>query len=85
VKFERKHAWVLIAVAVWNVVIWTRFIKVLVTSDETDKWFYIAHSVLIVGNFAIAALFVRWGWQALKADKAVDSTVDSAGEPVETR
>jgi hypothetical protein len=83
VKFERKHAVVLLAVAVWNVVIWTRFIKVLVTSNETDTWFYIAHSVLIVGNFAIAAVFVRWGLQALKADKAAKAAKEAqALDPV---
>ncbi|MCW2783517.1 MAG: hypothetical protein JWP74_34 [Marmoricola sp.] len=68
-KFERKHAVVLLAVAVWTVVIWARFIRVLIVSDETNKWFYIAHSVLIVVNFGIALVLGSWGWRAFKATR----------------
>ncbi|MCW2755978.1 MAG: hypothetical protein JWQ32_3389 [Marmoricola sp.] len=70
VTFERKHAIVLLAVAVWNVVIWARFIKVLVDASNEPTGFYVAHSVLIVGNFIIAGVLGNWGWQAYKATRA---------------
>ncbi|MCZ4498913.1 MAG: hypothetical protein JWQ74_1466 [Marmoricola sp.] len=68
-KLERKHALVLLAVAVWNVLTWSRFIKALIDSDNEKTGYYVAHSVLIVVNFAIAAVLGRWGWQALQASK----------------
>jgi hypothetical protein len=70
VKLERKHAVVLLAVAVWNVLTWSRFIKALVETDDKPTGYYVAHSVLIVVNFVIAAVLGRWGWQALRATKA---------------
>lgn len=70
-KFERKHALVLLAVAVWNVVTYAQFTKALVTTTEDrPTGYYVAHSVLIVVNVIIAAVLGRWGWQALKAAKA---------------
>jgi len=71
VKFERKHAVVLLAVAVWNVLTYARFTKALVeTTEDRPTGYYVAHSILIVVNIVIAAVLGRWGWQALKATKA---------------
>jgi hypothetical protein len=70
VKFERKHALVLLAVAVWNVLTYAQFTKALITTEEDrPTGYYVAHSVLIVVNVIIAAVLGRWGWQALKADR----------------
>lgn len=67
-KFERKHALVLLAVAVWNVVTYAQFTRALITTTEDrPTGYYVAHSVLIVVNVIIAAVLGRWGWQALKA------------------
>jgi hypothetical protein len=74
VKLERKHALVLLAVAVWNVLTWSRFIKALVETDNRPTGYYVAHSVLIVVNFVIAAVLGRWGWQALKESKVPAGT-----------
>ncbi|MET3962195.1 hypothetical protein ABIE44_002129 [Marmoricola sp. OAE513] len=71
-KFERKHALVLLAVAVWNVLTYTRFIKALIDSDNEKTGYYVAHSILIVVNFVIAAVLGRWGWQALRASRSAD-------------
>ena len=71
-KFERKHAVVLLAVAVWNVLTWSRFIKALVDSENKETGYYVAHSILIAVNFVIAAVLGRWGWQALRASKQTD-------------
>jgi hypothetical protein len=68
VRFERKHGWTLVGVAVWNVVTWTRFIKALVdTTEDRPTGYYVAHSVLIAVNLVIAVVLGRWGWQALRS------------------
>ncbi|MFL6106989.1 MAG: SCO4848 family membrane protein [Marmoricola sp.] len=70
-KFERKHAVVLLAVAVWNVLTYARFTKALIdTTEDRPTGYYVAHSILIVVNILIAGVLGRWGWQALKADRA---------------
>lgn len=73
-KFERKHALVLLAVAVWNVLTYAQFTKALInTTEDRPTGYYVAHSVLIVVNLIIAAVLGRWGWQALKASKATNA------------
>jgi len=70
VKLERKHAVVLLLVAVWNVLTYARFTKALVdTREDRPTGYYVAHSVLIVVNIVIAVVLGRWGWQALRADR----------------
>jgi hypothetical protein len=70
VKFERKHAVVLLLVAVWNVLTYARFTKALVdTQEDRPTGYYVAHSILIVVNIVIAFVLGRWGWQALRAGK----------------
>jgi hypothetical protein len=71
VKFERKHAVALLLVAVWNVLTYARFTKALIdTQEDRSTGYYVAHSILIVVNLVIAAVLGRWGWQALKAQRA---------------
>jgi hypothetical protein len=70
VRFERKHAVVLLLVSIWNVLTYARFTKALVeTQEDRPTGYYVAHSVLILVNLMIAAVLGRWGWQALKAGK----------------
>ena len=69
-KFERKHALVLLAVAVWNVLTYARFTKALInTTEDRPTGYYVAHSILIVVNMIIAVVLGRWGWQALRSSK----------------
>ncbi len=69
-RFERKHALVLLAVAVWNVVTYAQFTRALITTTEDRATgYYVAHAVLIVVNVVIAVVLGRWGWQALKASQ----------------
>ena len=72
-KFERKHAVVLLAVAVWNVLTYARFTKALIdTTEDRPTGYFVAHSILIVVNILIAGVLGRWGWQAYKAQKTSD-------------
>ncbi len=70
-KLERKHALVLIAVAVWNVVTYAQFTKALVqTEEDRPTAYFVAHGVLIVVNLVIAAVLGTWGVKALRASRA---------------
>ena len=57
-KFERKHAVLLLAVAVWNVVTFGNFARNLLdayqSGEDRATGYWVAHTVLIVGNFVIA-------------------------------
>ena len=70
-KFERKHAVLLLAVALWNVITFSTFAKNLYAAydrgEDRAAGYWVAHIVLIVVNFAIAAILARLGWKALKS------------------
>ena len=69
-KLERKHALVLLAVAVWNVVTYARFTTALIGTEESrPTGYYVAHGVLIVVNVLIAAVLGTWGLRALRASR----------------
>lgn len=69
--FADKYAWILIAVAVWNVLIWTMFAKNLSRArsrgEERARGYWIAHTVLIVVNLIIAVVLAWVGIKALTA------------------
>ena len=72
-KFERKHAILLLAVAIWNVVTFGNFARNLYAAyaagEERATGYWVAHSVLIVGNFVIAALLGALGLKALRRSR----------------
>ncbi len=69
-RFERKHALVLVAVAVWNVVTYAQFTKALVqTEEDRPTGYFVAHGILIVVNLVIAAVLGTWGVKALRASR----------------
>ena len=67
-RFERKHAVLLLAVAAWNVVTYATFARHLFEAYERGEdrptGYWVAHIVLIVVNVAIAAVLGRLGWRA---------------------
>jgi uncharacterized membrane protein len=70
VKLERKHALILIGIAVWNVVTYVTFIKNLAATSGRPTGYYVAHTVLIIVNLLIAGLLGNWGYRAFKASRA---------------
>jgi hypothetical protein len=72
VKLERKHGWLLLAVAVWNVVIWLTFAKNLSAAhsrgEDHPTGYWVAHTILIIVDLVIAVVLARLGWKLLKAD-----------------
>ena len=68
---SRRHAWVLFAIAAWNVVIWVTFAKNLIADEGRSTGFYLAHSVLIVVDLLIAVVLTLLGgrvWRATTPD-----------------
>jgi ABC-type Na+ efflux pump permease subunit len=70
-RFERKHAWLLIGIAAWMVVTWLMFAKNLSEAysagEDRPSGYWVAHSMLIVVNLVIAAVLARLGLRALRA------------------
>ena len=77
-RFERKHAVLLLSVAAWNVVTFGQFARNLWSAYESGEdratGYWVAHSVLIVVNIVIAAVLGSLGWRALKASRREDAT-----------
>ncbi len=73
-KFERKHAVLLLAVAVWNVVTFGNFARNLLdayqSGEDRATGYWVAHTILIVGNFVIAGLLAALGIKALRATRS---------------
>lgn len=67
VTLSRRYAWLLFAIAAWNVVIWATFIKNLIADDGRSTGFYVAHSVLIIVDLAIAVVLAFIGLRIWKA------------------
>ena len=70
-KLERKHGWLLVGVAVWNVVIWLTFAKNLsqahASGEDRPTGYWIAHSVLIVVDLVIGGVLGSLGIKALRS------------------
>jgi hypothetical protein len=70
VKLERRHAVLLLGVAAWNVLTFGMFTRNLYAAyaagEDRATGYWVAHSILIVVNFVIAALLGSLGWKALK-------------------
>jgi hypothetical protein len=71
VKFERRHAVLLLAVAAWNVVTFGMFARNLWNAYESGEdratGYWVAHSVLIVVNYVIAVVLGTLGWKAWRS------------------
>ncbi|MDP9444113.1 MAG: hypothetical protein M3P83_07100 [Actinomycetota bacterium] len=66
-KLHRKHAAILLGVAVWNVVTWSQFARNLAATEGRPVGYYVAHTGLIVANIGIAGVLGRLGWRAWRA------------------
>lgn len=71
-RLARRHGVLLLAVAAWNVLTFGMFARNLYAAyaagEERATGYWVAHSVLIVVNFAIAAVLGRLGWRILRHD-----------------
>jgi len=69
VQLSRGQSRFLIGIAVWNVVTWSVFIKNLWFNGPRTRptGYYVAHTVLIAINLAIALVLGPLGWRALQS------------------
>lgn len=69
VRFERKHAVILLGIAAWNVITWSNFAKNLAAAEGRPTGYYVAHTGLIIANLGIAGVLGAMGWRAWKATR----------------
>ena len=76
-KLERKHAWLLLAIAAWNVVIWLTFARNLSdaysSGEDRPTGYWVAHTVLIVVDLVIAVVLARLGLKGLRTTRTTDA------------
>ena len=79
-KLERKHSVLLLALAAWNVFIWLTFAKNLsaahAAGEDRPTGYWVAHTVLIVVNLAIAVVLAWLGvktWKATREPEKVEA------------
>ena len=69
-RLQARHAWLLLGIAAWNVVTFAMFARNLgaayAAGEDRPAGYWIAHTVLIVVNFAIAGALARLGVKALR-------------------
>ena len=67
----RRHAVLLLAIAVWNVLSYASFARNLweasVSGEDRPAGYYVAHVVLIVVNLVIAVVLGRLGLKAWRS------------------
>ncbi|MBS43286.1 MAG: hypothetical protein CMH83_09025 [Nocardioides sp.] len=67
-RFGRRHAVLLLAVAVWNVLTFGMFARNLraahARGEERTTAYWVAHAVLVVVNYVIAAVLGSVGFRA---------------------
>lgn len=65
-KLTRTHGYLLLGIAAWNVATYSVFISNLASTSGRPTGYYVAHTVLIVVNLAIAAGLAVLGVRALR-------------------
>jgi hypothetical protein len=85
-RLERRHGWWLMALAAWNAVIWVTFAKNLAAAhaagEDRPTGYWVAHTVLIVVDLAIAVALAWWSVRILRHRGAAESAqVDNQESP----
>lgn len=72
-RMKKRHGVLFLAIAAWNVFSFGNFARNLLkaynSGEERAPGYWIAHSVLIVVNFAIAAVLGQLGVRVLTSQK----------------
>ncbi|MGA8209208.1 MAG: hypothetical protein WB441_12295 [Nocardioidaceae bacterium] len=73
-KLQRRHAVLLLAIAAWNVLTYAMFTKNLAAAhaagEDRPTGYWVAHSVLIVVNLAVAVVLARLGARAWRSTRS---------------
>lgn len=69
-KLERRHGWLLVGVAVWNLLTYATFTRNLwnahSSGEDRPTGYWVAHTVLIVVNVGVGVVLGRLGLKALR-------------------
>ncbi len=77
---HRRRAWVLLAIAAWNVVVWgTRMRNLLGDPTEHSAAFVAVHVVLYLGGFGTAAVLTAMAVRMRREAAAGEAGTDGAG------
>ncbi len=72
-RLDRRHGWLLVAIALWNFFTWTTFARNLWTAhaagEDRATGYWLAHSVLIVVGLVIGVVLGRLGLRILRASR----------------
>ena len=72
-RLEPRHGVLLLAVAAWNVLTFGMFARNLwsayAAGEDRATGYWVAHSILIAVNVAIAGVLGSLGWKALRASR----------------
>jgi len=78
-RLTRRHGWLLLAIAAWNVVIWLTFAKNLYAAHADGEHrataYWVAHSVLIVVDLFIAVVLTRLGLRLVRSNQPIAADV----------
>lgn len=81
-RITRKLAVFFVGVAAWNVITYATFIRNLAGTEDRPTGYYVAHTVLIVVNLAIAVVLAVVGakaWTAAKSAGSAEQAKNDAG------
>ena len=72
-RLARRHAWLLIGVAVWNLLTYAMFTRNLwnahAQGEERPTGYWVAHTIRLVVNVVIGLVLGRLGLRALRAER----------------
>jgi hypothetical protein len=69
-RIGRRTAWFLLGAALWTAFVWITFIRNLAKDDGRPTGFYVAHTILIVVDLAIAGAVGVVAVRALRATRS---------------
>lgn len=72
-SLTRRHGYVLLAIAAWNVFIWLNFARNLYAAhadgEQRATGYWVAHTVLIVVGLVIAVVLTRMGLRVVRGSR----------------
>lgn len=70
---SRRDGWFFLGVTAWGLVTWTMFARNLAEAhaagEDRPTGYWVAHTVLIVVNLVLTAVFARYAWRTLRSPR----------------
>lgn len=72
-RLGRRDGWFFAAVTVWGLFSWTMFARNLASAyaagEDRPTGYWVAHTVLIVVNLVLTAVFGAYAWRTLRGTR----------------